>query len=71
MVVLLRYVLDAVTFYVWDLDYITPFAANDAEFTGAFMGSKVLLEHLGLTAKDGTLDRCILALILMTFKVVV
>ena len=67
MVVLLRYVFDTVAFFIWHLNHITPFAANDSEFASAFMGSKVLLEHLGLTAKDSALDHCIQAIILMTF----
>ena len=63
MVVLLRYVFDAVALYIWHLYHITPFAANDSEFASAFMGCKVLLEHLGLTAKDSALDHCIPAII--------
>lgn len=71
MVVLLRYVFDAVAFYIWYLNDITPLAANDTVFTVAFVGGKVLLEHLGITAKDSALDRGIQAIIHMTFKVVV
>ena len=71
MVVLLGHVFHAVAFYIRYLNHITPVATNDTEFTVAFMSDKVLLKHLSFTAKDSALDRCILAIILMTFKVIV
>ena len=71
MVVLLRNVFDAVTFYIWFLYHVAPITANDTEFTSAFMGGKVLLKHLCLTAKESALDCGIRAFIHMSFEVVV
>ena len=71
MVVLLRDVFDTVAFYIWFPYHVAPFAANDTEFTSAFMVFKVLLKHLCLTAKESALDCGILAFIHMSFEVVV